>query len=320
MFGLFGSARRRAAAHALDAVRPLVGGFQQAHGLPEGFWRNEFVIGFLGFMIGFFASHTSGRRLSESDKGLILVEVFGALSNLNGAEIVRDFTRLSMQSPKSESFERGADNAAICAFHSLGKLKRNEKTEDWLRKAEDIATASGQPNDHSAIGGALLHLLYTQPLEKEFGLFTSSTEGVEPNSVEFRAGRILDLLERSEAEAHRTLTWEVGNVVCSYVDRIGAKDIISLLSNLDQKDGLALAAEAESIADYWFNEATRTGLTDPKKVGAAFILVAVIFKYPLNLLSNDEYQHADILRVTSRARAIAFLGEAAVRKYRNEQT
>lgn len=169
MLSLFGSRRRKAATHTLEAIRPLIAIYQHNYGLPATFWNSKFVLGFVGFMIGFHATFTSGHRLSETDKGLLLMDVFGALSNLNGSEIARDYTRLTMQVPKDESFERGADNAAICAFYSIGKLKRNEKTEPWLEQAHKIATATGEPNDPSAIGAALVQLLYVQPLQEEFG-------------------------------------------------------------------------------------------------------------------------------------------------------
>lgn len=163
---MFGHSRKKATEHTVNAIRPLIATFQQFEGLPAYFWRDEFVLGFIGFMISFHGNITSGRKLSQADKGYLLCDVFTALSNMNGQAICRDVARLSTQTHKSKDFERGADYAAICGFYSIGKMA--ETSLPWIEKAKEMAVAQGDENDHSAILGSLIHLLFYQPLHERF--------------------------------------------------------------------------------------------------------------------------------------------------------
>lgn len=163
---MFGRNRRKATEHTIEAVRPLIGIFQNFNGLPAGFWRDEFALGFLGFMISFHANVTSGRNLSQEDKGQLLYDVFTALSNLNGRAIADNYVRLATQNPKNVEFEHGADNASICAFASIGKM--SEDGWPYWEKAKEMAVAGGTPNDHSAIVSFLMHMLFFKPLRARF--------------------------------------------------------------------------------------------------------------------------------------------------------
>ena len=80
---MFGRNRRLATEHTLNAVRPIIAIAQHYQGLPAGFWQDDFVLGFVGFLIGFHANFTSGRSLSQEDKGTLLYDVFGTLSNVD---------------------------------------------------------------------------------------------------------------------------------------------------------------------------------------------------------------------------------------------
>jgi hypothetical protein len=163
---MFGSNRRKATAHTIEAVRPLIGIYQRHNGTPQGFWEDEFVLGFFGFMIGFHGSVTSGRNLSQEDKGYVLADVFTAISNLNGHAIAKNFLRLSTLEQKSQDFETGADYASYCAFASIGKM--NEQGRPFFEKAKQIAAGQGKEHEHGAVVSALIHLLYIQTLQQRF--------------------------------------------------------------------------------------------------------------------------------------------------------
>ncbi|WP_159591521.1 hypothetical protein [Chelativorans xinjiangense] len=165
---MFGRNRRKATEHTIQAIQPLIATYQNFSGLPPHFWRDEFVLGFIGVMIGFHGSVTSGRSLSQADKGYLLYDVFTALSNMNGQAIGRDYTRLATQSPKSPDFEKGAHHASICALASIGKI--TEEGQPYYEQAEEMAAAQGTPNDVGAIIGSLLHILFYQPLQERFDL------------------------------------------------------------------------------------------------------------------------------------------------------
>lgn len=163
---MFGRNRRLATEHTIAAVRPLIGIFQNFSGMPGGFWRDEYVLGFIGFMISFHANYTSGRKLSQEDKGYLLFETFTALSNRNGQAIGREYTRLASADKKSPDFEEGADNAAICAFASIGQT--SDQGRPFFETEKQIAFAQGAGNDHSAIVGILIHMLFFEKVRARF--------------------------------------------------------------------------------------------------------------------------------------------------------
>jgi hypothetical protein len=163
---MFGGARKRATQHAIEAVRPLVATYQANYGLPAGFWRSEFVLGFIGFMISFHATQTSGRKLSQLDKGCVLSDTLTALSNMNGHELMLEFNRLARQEPKSVEFELGADYAAICSFYLLGKTLKDGP--NWIEKAREMAETLGHTVDHAAILQCLFTLLFIEPIHERF--------------------------------------------------------------------------------------------------------------------------------------------------------
>ncbi|MER8462450.1 hypothetical protein [Mesorhizobium sp. M1396] len=163
---MFGRNRRLATEHTISAVRPFVGIFQNLNGIPAGFWRDEYVLGFLGFMISFHANYTSGRQLSREDKGHLLNDVFTALSNMNGQAISEEYVRLATLAHKDSDFEEGADNAAICAFASIGKM--NEQGRPLYEKAKEVAAAQDKPNDLGTIVGVLMHKLFYERLAERF--------------------------------------------------------------------------------------------------------------------------------------------------------
>lgn len=164
---MFGRARRRATEHVIDAVLPLVASCQGDHGLPIGFWQSHFVLGFFGYMISFHANCTSGQKLSSADNNLLMVDVFTAITHLNGKAIGDECTRLATLEVKSDEFEQGADCASICALFSIGKA--NEDGMLWIEKAERMATTMGGDSDHATVFGCLMQLLFFQPLNEEFG-------------------------------------------------------------------------------------------------------------------------------------------------------
>ena len=103
---MFGRAKRKVTKHTEDAIRPILASYQYSNGIPAGFWQDEFVLGFIGFMISFHVNITSGYKLSTADKGFLLFDVFTTLSNMNGKLIAKNYTDLAMEDPKNEDFEK----------------------------------------------------------------------------------------------------------------------------------------------------------------------------------------------------------------------
>lgn len=165
-FKVFGRSRRRATTHATECVRSLVATYQHQHGLPAGFWFDPYVIGFMGFMIAFHASFTSGEKLSEDDKGHVLHDVFSALSNMEGKALVDEYKRLAFAAPKDEAFEMGADHAAAIAFTSLGKT--SPETREYYNRACEIAEAMGEQKTPSTLMAIMFHNLFDRTVQERF--------------------------------------------------------------------------------------------------------------------------------------------------------
>ena len=238
---MFGRSRRKATEHTINAVRPLIAVRQSLHGLPADFWRNEFVIGFIGSMISFHANITFGRKLSQEDKGNLLFDVFTALSNMNGKAIAENYLQQATETPKSKAFKKGADNAAICAFFSIGKL--DESGRPWIEQAEKLAAAQGAANDPSAIAGSLLHLLFYQPLREEFS---------EPLREEFGSVN-LPRLSREELDHAKTM-----GVLYAELDAFSNMNArIRKLSQSNLAAGNPETDEARASAEKWAKEQQR---------------------------------------------------------------
>jgi hypothetical protein len=123
-------------------------------------------LGFIGFMISFHSSVTSGLKLSLEDKGHLVFDAFGALSNLIGKVITQNYLALVNLTTKNPDFEKGADNAAVCAFYSIGKV--NEEGRMFVEQAKKMAEAQGEAGDRSAVVVWLLQILYVRPLRDRF--------------------------------------------------------------------------------------------------------------------------------------------------------
>jgi len=161
---MFGRARRRATAHATECVRSLIATYQHQHGLPAGFWYDRYVLGFMGFMIGFHATFTSGEKLSEFDKGHVLHDVFSAVSNMNGIALVGEYKRLAFADPKDEAFEMGADHAAAIAFTGMGKT--SPETKLYYDRACEVAEAMGEEKTPSTLMAIMFHNLFDRTVQE----------------------------------------------------------------------------------------------------------------------------------------------------------
>ena len=135
---MFGWQRKRAVGVVVDAFRPIVGTIQH-HGVRAGFWLEPYVAGFFHFMIGHHAKVATSGRITGADLGILLAEVFAALSNMNGAAIARRATDL--HAADDPDFNRGADDAAAVCFYQMRVLK-NEANYPLVQVATHIASAN----------------------------------------------------------------------------------------------------------------------------------------------------------------------------------
>ena len=162
---MFGSKRRKAVRAAVDSITPIIGIIQYNYGIPAGFWQDEYLLGFFGFLIGFHMQRASGGALSQTEKGQGLADAFTEISNINGAAIARQFTALAFA--ETEDFKRGGDNAALIAFYTIGALK-NESDNEHVKEAKQIVEKLGEGNDRAQIAGILMHNLLINEIAERF--------------------------------------------------------------------------------------------------------------------------------------------------------
>ncbi len=165
---MFGSFRKKVTEQTIGMVRQPYAIFQQNYGIPPGFWQDEFVIGFFGMMIGLVSQALSQGRLSQTDKGYLLSDTFGALSNLNGAEITRRFSELVYKQPQSAAFKLGGDNGEIVTLAFFGKA--TEASRDVVEEAKREAERQGNPRNAAAVATLLAMKLFVSPLVERFDL------------------------------------------------------------------------------------------------------------------------------------------------------
>lgn len=163
---MFGSFRKHVTQQTIDMVRQPYAMFQRFYGTPPDFWQDEFVLGFFGVMIGLLSKFLSQGKLSQTDNGLLLQDVFGALSNMNGAAVTRRFTELAFERPPSADFKLGGDHGEIVTLALLGKS--TPAGREAVEQAKQEAASQGSTGDIGAIAAILIMKLFVQPLSERF--------------------------------------------------------------------------------------------------------------------------------------------------------
>ncbi len=138
---------------------------QNYYGLPAGFWVDDFILGFFGFLIGFHATIATNGRLSVYDKGLVIIAAFTDLSHMNGSALAKRFTALGLAD--DGGFKQGADNAALIAFYTSGLLKAEEENEHVVQ-AMDMARRAGDGGDRATIAAFLTQQLFFEEVMRRF--------------------------------------------------------------------------------------------------------------------------------------------------------
>ena len=65
----FGSKRKKITEQVIEAVRPKIGIIQSLYGIPEGFWRDPYVLGYISGCISAFIQMLGGGKLKQVDRG-----------------------------------------------------------------------------------------------------------------------------------------------------------------------------------------------------------------------------------------------------------
>lgn len=164
---MFGSKRRKATEFAIQTTQPIVAQFQNFYGIPPGFWRDPYVLGFVGFLISYHPTMTAGIKLSQTDKGRVFDAVIGTLSH-SKSETSQEYLRFASSSPKNEAFERGTDHAFFCVM--LNQPKAPEAAIPFYRDAMAKAEADGVADQAEMVLVYLIEILFNREVCDRFGL------------------------------------------------------------------------------------------------------------------------------------------------------
>lgn len=165
---MFGGHRKKVTDQTIQMVRQPYALFQNTYGIPQGFWQDEFVLGFFGVKIGLVSQALGQGRLSTTDKGRVLQDTFTALSNMNGEAIARRFGDFAREEPQSADFRLGCDNGEIVTLAAFGKGTPQGRAA--IEEAKSEAAAQGRPGDVGAVATILAMKLFVGPLVERFGL------------------------------------------------------------------------------------------------------------------------------------------------------
>lgn len=169
---MFGWKRHKAVSTATEAVAPFVRAFEAIGGLPDGFWRDPYVVGFLSGCIAIFAKMATGWKLSGRDLGYVVVEVLDNISSGSGTEIATFGNDcLHAQDPE---YARGIRNAekVISVVYGLGDYTDDPDIQaarrDALNPSAPASFIAPFGNQGTDVGGALLDRLYYREIQERF--------------------------------------------------------------------------------------------------------------------------------------------------------
>jgi hypothetical protein len=174
MFGLFKSTQTTATEAAIDAIRPIIGIVQHSYGLPQGFWTDPYVLGFLSITIAHHAKLATGGKARGEIMGYVLSDVLTSLSNMNGRELGRRITALATATERDADYNRGGDDAAAVCYCAQGILK-NEADHPLVQAASRLADGAdfgdlSRIDRRSKIAGMMVVLSLVKEVEERIAI------------------------------------------------------------------------------------------------------------------------------------------------------
>ncbi len=154
MFGLFESVESKGTKAGIAAVQPMLGGLQAfgGPGIPPGLWQDPYVLGYLNMTVNMWAKlHTNGKA-EGGTLGLVLMNVYAAVSHQNAPAIVS--LTVELMQAQQPDFVRGMEDGMLIFLYGQNRLK--QEIHPTLLQAKADAAAMGKPNDKVAISGLML--------------------------------------------------------------------------------------------------------------------------------------------------------------------
>jgi hypothetical protein len=165
---MFGGRRKKITLQTIEMAKQPYAMFQNIYGVPAHFWTDEFVLGYFAMMTGVLCKFLGGDKLSQADRGYVLLNVFAALSNTDGSAILQHSTELSLKHPKSDAHELGCDNGVIVTLAAFGKV--SSIGQEAVLEAKTIAASQGNSEVKGAVETILMTKLFIEPLLERFNL------------------------------------------------------------------------------------------------------------------------------------------------------
>ena len=152
--------RRQISADITQGVRPYVQAFEARYGaLPNGYWEDEYVLGFVPTLAGLFARGVTRGKISKADQRAVVQECLDAVSGGFGAGIMGYVDRLTLTAPPD--FVAGTEAANKVMAFSTGKFPADDPD---IMQAQ--ATGRADPNvrtdqqQFTATATALVNLVF----------------------------------------------------------------------------------------------------------------------------------------------------------------
>lgn len=100
--------------HIFQAVQPIIAKIQITSDIPSLFWKDDYILGFVGSIMAFHLTKTSPVKLNETDYGEVMAQSFERLSFVNSLPITLKYFEFFKDPQKaSDRFNEGKENALI---------------------------------------------------------------------------------------------------------------------------------------------------------------------------------------------------------------
>jgi hypothetical protein len=167
--------RRRATSAAVQATLPLVKTLEISGPLPDGFWHDPYVLGYISSTISTFAKTATSGKITGADLGYCLFETLGKISGRNGVEIGQRVTSLAQA--KDPDFFEGVDAAGKVIAVTDGSREFDDDPDviAAVKMADSIGSSLdlSEPTDRATrISSCLGIIVFNNRIKKRFGLST----------------------------------------------------------------------------------------------------------------------------------------------------
>src|SRR5262245_47139561 len=138
------------------------------HGVPAGYWRDPYVLGFIQMTVLMFAKMATRGKIDSADLGYVLMDVLTAVSSMNGDVIAQDAADLALN--KHPDFVRGNEDAmSIILFTYRGNAPGDPLVVEATRFFDGgtLTQAPGQKSDRrSQIAALMVSLSYGKEVRR----------------------------------------------------------------------------------------------------------------------------------------------------------